>query len=150
MLVPLGLLAIPAIIAGFPLIENIFFHTTEPQHVPHLLHPILYAMFFGGVAGAWLLYRNAAKDPVRIPLFANRLYIDDFYSWIVKNIQGGGAGVLSWADRWVVDLFIVQVPSKLAWACGFVLRFLQIGNIQAYAFFFGAGVVGLLYLLISR
>jgi len=150
MLVPLGLLAIPAIIAGFPFIENIFFHTTEPQHVPHLLHPILYAMFFGGVAGAWLLYRDVAKDPVRIPLFANRLYIDDFYSWIVKNIQGGGAGVLSWADRWVVDLFIVQVPSKLAWACGFVLRFLQIGNIQAYAFFFGAGVVGLLYLLISR
>jgi NADH-quinone oxidoreductase subunit L len=50
----------------------------------------------------------------------------------------------------VVDLVIVQVPSKLTWACGFALRFLQIGSIQAYAFFFGAGVVGLLYILLSK
>ena len=60
------------------------------------------------------------------------------------------AAVLGWADRWIVDLLIVQVPSKVTWACGFVLRFLQFGNLQAYAFFFGAGVVGLLYLLLSR
>jgi NADH-quinone oxidoreductase subunit L len=58
--------------------------------------------------------------------------------------------VLSWADRWVVDLVVVQLPSKLAWATGFVLRFLQLGNIQAYAFLFGAGVVGLLYLLLAK
>ena len=150
MLVPLACLAIPALIAGFPFIEKIFFHTTDPEGVPALLHPVLYVLFFGGVALAWTLYAQAAKDPVSIPLFANRLYIDDFYNWMVKNIQGGGAEVLSWADRWIVDLLIVQVPSKITWAGGFVLRFLQIGNIQAYAFFFGAGVIGLLYLLIFR
>ena len=150
MLVPLGCLAVPALVAGFPFIEKIFFHTTEPEGVPALLHPALYVLFIGGVALAATLYANAAKDPVSIPFFANRLYIDDLYNWMVKNIQGGGAAVLSWADRWVVDLLIVQVPSKLAWSCGFVLRFLQIGNIQAYAFFFGAGVVGLLYILIFK
>ncbi len=150
MLIPLACLAIPALIAGFPAIEKIFFHTTEPEHLPGLLHPVLYLMFFGGVAVSWMLYGSAAKDPVSIPFFANRLYIDNLYSWIVKNIQDGGAALLSWGDRWVVDLLIVQVPSKIAWASGFVLRFLQIGNIQAYAFFFGAGVVGLLYLLIFR
>jgi NADH-quinone oxidoreductase subunit L len=150
MLVPLACLAAPSLVAGFPFIEKIFFHVAEPEGVPMLLHPALYLLFFGGVASAWMLYGHAAKDPVSIPLFANRLYIDDFYNWMVKNIQGGGAAVLSWADRWVVDLLIVQFPSKIAWAGGFVLRFLQIGNIQAYAFFFGAGVVGLLYLLIFR
>lgn len=150
MLVPLACLAIPSLIAGFPFIEGRFFHLTEAEGVPPLLHPVLYVLFFGGVALAWMLYSNAAKDPVTIPLFANRLYIDDLYNWMVKNIQGGGAAVLSWADRWIVDLLIVQFPSKITWAGGFVLRFLQIGNIQAYAFFFGAGAVGLLYLLIFR
>jgi len=150
MIVPLGLLSIPALIGGYPFVEHLFFQTSEPEHVPHLLHPVLWALFAGGTGLAWLLYGKAEKDPVRIPLFANRLYIDNVYGWAVKNLQDGGAAVLSWGDRWVVDLLVVQVPSKLAWACGFVLRFLQIGNIQAYAFFFGAGVVGLLYLLISR
>jgi NADH-quinone oxidoreductase subunit L len=150
MLVPLACLALPAFIAGFPFIEKIFFHVSPPSSVPFLLHPSLLALFAAGFFLAFFLYRRADKDPVFIPLFANRLYIDDGYAWAVKNIQDGGALVLSWTDRWVVDLLIVQVPSKLAWACGFVLRFLQIGNIQAYAFFFGAGAVGLLYLLIFK
>jgi len=150
MLVPLACLAIPSLIAGFPAIEKIFFHTAEPGRVPAFLHPVLLVLFAAGVGSAYLLYRGADKDPVSIPFFANRLYIDSGYAWAVKNIQDGGALGLSWADRWIVDLFVVQVPSKLAWACGFVLRFLQIGNIQAYAFFFGAGALGLLYLLIFR
>ncbi len=150
MVIPLGLLAVAAVIAGYPFIESRFFHVLEPTHVPHVLHPVLLVLFAAGVLGAYLLYGRAEKDPVSIPFFANRLYIDNLYAWMVKYVQDGGAAVLSWADRWVVDLFIVQVPSKLTWATGFVLRFLQIGNIQAYTFFFGAGVVGILYLMIFR
>ncbi len=150
MLVPLACLAVPAWVAGYGFVEKMFFHVTEPENVPHILHPILLVLFAAGVLSAFALYRSAAKDPVSIPFFANRLYIDNLYSWIVRNIQDGGAMVLSWADRWIVDLLVVQVPSKLAWACGFVLRFLQIGNIQAYVFFFGAGAIGLLYFLIMK
>ncbi len=150
MLVPLACLAVPAFIGGWPVIEKLFFHIEEPQHIPHALHPILWALFAVGGGSAFFLYRGAAKDPISIPLFANRLYIDAGYAWGVRVIQDGGAAVLSWADRWVVDLLVVQVPSKLAWVCGFVLRFLQLGNIQAYAFFFGAGAIGLLYLLIFK
>ena len=94
-------------------------------------------------------YRNPAKDPVVIPLFANRLYIDDFYNWLVKNVQDGLALLSGWVDRWVVDLFVVQIPSRFTWACGYILRFLQLGNIQAYAFFFAAGVIGLIYILLA-
>jgi len=151
MLVPLACLAVPSLIAGLLVTKaGWFFHIEEPEHVPHILHYILWALFAAGLGLAWLLYRNAAKDPISIPLFANRLYIDNVYNWFVKNIQDGGASVLSWADRWIVDLIIVQVPSKLTWACGFGLRLLQLGNIQAYAFFFGVGVVGLLYFLLSK
>ncbi|MBE2204524.1 MAG: NADH-quinone oxidoreductase subunit L [Chthoniobacterales bacterium] len=150
MLVPLACLALPSFIAGYPFIEKLFFHVEEPTAVPHLLHPVLLFLFAVGVVSAFLLYRNAEKDPIFIPLFANRLYIDNLYDWLVKNIQGRGAAVLSWADRWIVDLFIVQIPSKIVWGSGFVLRFFQIGNIQAYAFFFGLGVIGLVHFLIFR
>jgi NADH-quinone oxidoreductase subunit L len=151
MLVPLICLAVPSLIAGFPRIQKIFFTVEHPEHVPQILPFILLALFAVGFGGAFLLYfRKVEKDPVYIPLFANRLYIDDVYNWGVKNIQDAGALALSWADRWVVDVIVVQIPSKLTWAGGFVLRFLQIGNLQAYSFFFGAGVVGLLYFLIFR
>ena len=150
MIVPLLLLAIPSVIGGWPFIERIFFHTSEPENVPHVVHYALLAMFLGGAGLAWVLYRRAAKDPVFIPLFANRLYLDNLYTWIVKVFQDGVAWLAGWADRWIVDLFVAQVPSKLTWACGYMLRFLQLGNIQAYAFFFGAGAIGLIYLLIAK
>ena len=150
MIIPLILLAIPAWAAGYGPVEKLFFHLEEPEHVPAILHYILLAMFVIGAGLALLLYRNPAKDPVFIPLFANRLYIDDIYAWLVKNVQDGLALLSGWVDRWVVDLFVVQIPSRFTWACGYVLRFLQIGNIQAYAFFFGAGVVGLIYILLSQ
>jgi NADH-quinone oxidoreductase subunit L len=150
MIVPMLILGVFAISTGWPSIQKLFFTLEYPAHVPHSLHTFLYAMFFGGVGLAALLYFKAEKDPISIPLFANRLYIDDVYYWIVNKIQGGGASILSWADRWVVDMLVVQVPSKLTWAGGFALRFLQFGNIQAYVFMFGAGVVGLLYILLSK
>lgn len=150
MVVPLVLLSIPSIFGGFPFVEHLFFHTKEPEHVSHVVHFVLLAMFLGGFIGAWALYRNATKDPINIPFFANRFYIDNFYAWLVKTCQDGLAWVSGWADRWIVDLFVAQIPSKLVWFGGYVLRFLQLGNIQAYAFFFGAGVVGLIYFLIAR
>jgi NADH-quinone oxidoreductase subunit L len=150
MILPMLVLAALAISAGWPMIQGKLFVLQHPENVPPSLHTFLYAMFFGGAALAAIIYLRAQKDPINIPFFANRLYIDNLYEWLVSRVQGGGAILLSWFDRWFVDLLIVQVPSKLAWACGFALRFLQIGNIQAYAFFFGAGVVGLLYILLSK
>jgi NADH-quinone oxidoreductase subunit L len=152
MLGPLALLCLPAIAAGWPVIEHHFFTLPHPEHVAGaaLAHWVLLAMFLGGLALAWVLYSKAEKDPISIPLFANRFYIDNGYDWIVKNIQGGLAWLSGWADRWIVDLLLVRFTSFLAWGSGYVLRFLQFGNIQAYAFFFGAGVVGLIYLLIAR
>lgn len=151
MLVPLILLSIPAIGAGWGFVEHKFFPgIQEPEHVPHYIHYVLLAMFLGGLGLAWALYARAGKDPVSIPFFANRFYIDDLYNWLVKNVQGGLAWLSGWADRWVIDLVLVRSTSFLTWGTGYVLRFLQLGNIQAYAFFFGAGVVGLIYFLISR
>jgi NADH-quinone oxidoreductase subunit L len=113
------------------------------------LHYALLALFVLGGGLALLLYWKPVKDPILIPLFAKRLYIDDFYNWLVRNVQDGLAMLSGWADRWVIDLFVVQLPARFTWACGYILRFLQLGNIQAYSFFFGAGVIGLIYILLA-
>jgi len=150
MTIPLLLLAIPSVAAGYPVIAKHFFDLPHPE-IPKIVHLALLAALLGGLALAALLYlRGPAKDPVRIPLFANRLYIDNFYNWLVARVQGGLAMLGSWFDRWIIDGLVVTGAARTVWATGYVLRLLQLGNLQAYAFFFGAGVLALLYFLIFR
>jgi NADH-quinone oxidoreductase subunit L len=48
----------------------------------------------------------------------------------------------------VIDGTVVRGLGGITWGAGFALRFLQVGNLQAYAFLFGAGVVLLLYFIL--
>jgi NADH-quinone oxidoreductase subunit L len=153
MTIPLVLLAIPAVCAGYPFVEHFFFHSigtlAEPE-VPHWVEIVFGAAFFVGIGAAALIYRNVGeKDPIRIPFLEHRFYIDDLYFWIVRVIQGGIARIFSFIDRWFIDGILVRGSATVVWTLGFALRFLQVGNLQAYAFFFGAGVVGLIYLLLT-
>lgn len=151
MTIPLILLSIPAVAAGWPFVEHHFFQSLpEPHEVPEIAHLALLLMFAVGLVGAFLLYRNAEKDPISIPFFANRFYIDDAYAWLVKTLQDGLAWCSYWFDRWIIDFALVRGAAFVVNIAGLGLKFLQIGNIQAYAFFFGAGVIGLLYFLIAR
>ena len=152
MTIPLVLLAIPAVFAGYTAIEHYFFKSVgslaEPE-VPHWVDLVFAGAFFLGIGAAALIYRNVEKDPIRIPFLENRFYIDDLYFWIVRVIQGGIARIFSFIDRWFIDGILVRGSATVVWSVGFALRFLQVGNLQAYAFFFGAGVVGLIYLLLT-
>jgi len=59
------------------------------------------------------------------------------------------AGYTAWFDRWVLDFGIVRwVFAGGTYSVGLVLRFLQIGNLQAYAFIFGAGVIAIIYYIL--
>jgi NADH-quinone oxidoreductase subunit L len=153
MVLPLFLLAIPAIGAGWPFIKNIFFPVAlgsleEPEHLPGFVEYIFLGSFAGGIVLALALYRNAAKDPLRIPLLTNKFYIDAFYDWAVATIQGGFARLCSFFDRWFINGILVQGSASALWFIGFCLRFLQLGNLQAYGLFFGVGVLGLIYVLL--
>jgi NADH-quinone oxidoreductase subunit L len=142
--------AIPAVIAGYPWFIGHFFDIPYAE-APAIAHKIVLGFLAAGAVLAALLYlRGPAKDPVRIPLFANRLYIDNFYNWLVARVQGGLAVLGSWFDRWIIDGLIVTGSARTVWATGYVLRLLQLGNLQAYAFFFGAGVLLVLYFLVFR
>jgi len=152
MIIPLLLLTIPAVIAGYSFIEKPFFGELPEADAPHWLHFAIPGVFALGLIVAFLIYRGAPKkDPVLIPLFANRLYIDDIWQTVfVRWVQDGTAKVSAFTDKWIIDGVGVNFSAKVTWAAGFALRFLQIGNLQAYAFFFGAGVIALLYILITK
>ena len=152
MVVPLLLLSIPAIGAGWGPFQRIFFGEVgalEEPHVPFFVPLIFLTAFAAGILLAYALYRKPLKDPLRIPLLENRFYIDALYDWIVARIQGGFARLCSFLDRWFINGILVQGSATVVWTLGFALRFLQVGNLQAYAFFFGAGVVGLIYVLLT-
>ena len=148
MTIPLVLLAIPACIAGFPFISSIFIKL--PEHEGSLIGPIVssFVVIAAGVATAYFLYKDKAKDTVDIPLFRHKFYFDEFYGSLIKWTQDLLANISGFIDRWVIDGGVVRGLGGATWGLGFVLRFLQIGNIQAYAFLFGAGVVLLLYFIL--
>lgn len=153
MVLPLLILAIPAVISGYGFFQNHFFSgigsLKEAENLPWFVHFTFFGAFAAGLALACALYRNPTKDPLRIPLIANRFYIDAIYDWSVANIQGGFARLCSFFDRWFINGILVQGSATAVWFLGFCLRFLQVGNIQAYALFFGVGVIGLIYVLLT-
>lgn len=150
MLLPMAILAVLALVSGWPFIAKLYIHPAHPENVPFTVHLIIYAFLLIGLALAFGLYvRGPKKDPMVIPFFQRRLYIDDFYNWIVRVIQGGFAALCSFFDRWVID-GVVKSAAVIAWGAGFALRLLQIGNIQAYAIYFGAGILLIFYLLLFK
>jgi NADH-quinone oxidoreductase subunit L len=150
---PLLILAVLSVLAGWKFFaEPIFGHPfMERLHeTPHaLLVPVLaIAVFLGGGVAALMLYSGAAKDPILIPLFRDKFYIDEFYAALVAGTHDLLAKLTGFFDKWFIDGVMVRGSSGAAWGLGFVLRFFQIGNLQAYAFLFGAGAVALLFFMI--
>lgn len=101
-----------------------------------------------GVAAAIYLYKGKSKDPVSIPLFRNKFYIDEIYLGMVRLFQDSVAAFLDFVDRFVLDPLVARFPAGLAVTTGSFLRVFQVGNVQSYAFFFGVAVVALILFLI--
>jgi NADH-quinone oxidoreductase subunit L len=152
---PLVILAIPAFFAGWGIFARQFHVGLVDEAVQHqagsafLLSvvPVLaIGAFLVGAITGFLLYRNRTQDPLDLAALRQKLYFDEFYAMLVQTIQGTLARASAWVDRWVIDGAGVKGLSGATWGTGFVLRFLQVGNLQAYAFFFGLGVILLVYL----
>ena len=152
MTLPLIILAVLSVIAGYEFFAgSVFgadlFHSIHAVEEVALVKLLAIGAFAVGTAGAWMLYGGKAKDPIRIPLFANRFYIDDLYAALIAGTQDLLASFLGWFDLYILDGVCVRGLSGLTWGVGYTLRLLQFGNLQGYAFLFGTGVVVLLYLL---
>jgi NADH-quinone oxidoreductase subunit L len=142
---PLIVLALLALFSGAPFFARKFLVIPHEKQTL-LIVPVLAtgAMLLGSLLAIWL-YRNRSSDPIRIELFRRRFYIDDFYQWLIDATQGTLSRIFSFFDRWVLDAGAVGGASGGTWGFGALLRLLQVGNLQAYAFLFGLGIVVVIY-----
>jgi NADH-quinone oxidoreductase subunit L len=147
MTVPLVLLAVAAVFAGFPPLVEPILKLPEHHGSPILAMVISTIVFALGTVAGFVLYRGQSQDPISVPLLANKFYIDEFYGQLVRWTQDLLASISGFVDRWIIDGGLVKGLGGITWGFGFALRFLQIGNLQAYAFLFGAGVILLLYFI---
>jgi NADH-quinone oxidoreductase subunit L len=143
MWIPLLLLSVLAIISPWLTKQLNAYHPHEAGSV-ELIASI--ATLVLGVGVGFFLYAGKAKDPISIPLFRNRFYLDAIYEkGIVKYFQDGFASIVHFFDEFVINGLLVGGGSRLAETFGNVFRKAQSGNLQAYAFTFGLGVLLVIY-----
>ena len=145
---PLVILAVLALIGGFAFVAKIA--PAAPAHAGEFavnkLFWISLAAMAVGVAAGFLLYAGKDKDPVSVPAFRERLYIDRFYDHvIVRYFQNAAAAIVHFFDEFLINGLIVGGLSRLAEGFGNLFRRVQGGNLQGYAFAFGIGVVLVIY-----
>jgi NADH-quinone oxidoreductase subunit L len=162
---PLRALAVLAVIGGFIGIEQIYGAqlSTEAAEAG-LLAPFIHAplaAFSGllavglGFAGAYKLYFNVAKDPLPEQFTAlsramrNRFYFDEIYEAVFIRPHDLVASFAAWFDRKIIAGFAVRGTHGSTELIGRMLRLLQTGNLQTYAFLFALGVAFVLYLALK-
>jgi NADH-quinone oxidoreductase subunit L len=150
MLVPLVVLAVLALIGGFNFFARHFVtiphERDSAQFVPGLA---LVAMSLGAT-GAVFLYRGREFDPFSLTVLRKKFYFDEFYQALINSTQEFLARIAAFIDRWVIDATAVRGSSGATWSFGALLRLMQVGNLQAYAFIFGLGIVWIIYFALFR
>ncbi len=147
---PLIILAVLALIGGWPFIaQNFLIIPHEKEAVLVVPALALIALIVGAALGI-VVYRNREHDPLHIDLIRHRLYIDEFYEWLIRVTQEFLARVAAFVDRWIIDAGAVRGAGGGTFGFGALLRLFQVGNLQAYAFLFGLGIVALIYFTIFR
>ena len=147
---PLIILAALALVGGWPVFAQRFLVVPHEKETV-LTVPVLalLALVAGAGLAVWL-YRNHDYEPLHLDFIRRRFYIDEFYQWLIDRTQEFLARVAAFIDRWIIDAGAVRGVSGGTFGLGALLRLVQIGNLQAYAFLFGLGVVVLIYFTIFR
>ncbi len=172
MTVPLLLLAVPSLLAGFWGIGAAYGKyfgipalAASSGWLSQLIAPFAHApaAALGGLAAivlgvllAWPLYADAPQDPLPAKLGAlagamrQRFYLDEFYAAIVAWTQDALATLANAVDRWVIAGVMVRGAHGTTELAGRVLRLVQTGNLQTYALFFAVGIAVLLFFVLGR
>ena len=152
MLVPLIVLAAMAFVSPFlakliPSTEMIEFHAIPNFADPLVLMSI--GAFLIGFVAAVVLYKGKESDPVKIPLFRNKFYFDEFYAKLIKCFQDIVAAVVHFLDEFVINGLLVGGLTRIAQGTGNIFRSkMQTGSLQNYAVLLGAGIVLVIYLTV--
>lgn len=150
MFAPLVLLAVFSIAAGYGWFSGMFDMADGPH--PHGASEIIpwLASIIGiaGIALSFILYNGKKKDPINIPILANKFKLDEVYAVLVRVFQDTVAYVAKALDQIFIDGLLVRGLGSITAGAGSLLRRLQVGNLQGYAFLFGLGVIAIIYFLI--
>ncbi|MDE0571612.1 MAG: NADH-quinone oxidoreductase subunit L, partial [Verrucomicrobiales bacterium] len=137
MLVPLLVLTIGAIFSGQPFAYSWF---VDPKEIPHpggALPFILTAIGVAGIVSGFFLYRGRDQEPYPVQVLSRKFYLDEIYIILVRIFQDAVAWVAKQIDRLLIDGLLVRGVARLVTEIGSVLRGMQSGNLQGYAFLFG-------------
>ena len=150
MIMPLILLALLATLGGFGFFARNFLALPVENHIASVVPALAVIALIAGSGLAIAIYRQQETDPVDVKLLRHKFYFDEFYSWLIHWTQELLARVAAFVDRWIIDAGAVGGGSRGTWGVGALLRLLQVGNLQGYAFLFGLGVVALIYFALFR
>jgi NADH-quinone oxidoreductase subunit L len=79
----------------------------------------------------------------------NRFYFDELYQATFIRLHDFLAAVAEWIDRWIIAGLGVRGIHGTTEFIGSMLRQVQTGNLQTYAFLFALGVAFVLYLVLK-
>src|SRR6266568_2137552 len=142
---PLIVLALLATIGGFAFFARSFLALPIEKEVTIFVPALAIIVLILGSGLAIALYRNQARDPLDVELLRRKFYFDEFYGWLIDWTQELLAHICAFFDRWIIDAGAVGGTSGGTWGIGALLRLVQVGNLQAYLFLFGLGIVALIY-----
>jgi NADH-quinone oxidoreductase subunit L len=109
-----------------------------------------------GIFLAFVLYKNADKDPLPAKLGAlatwmrDKFYFDELYEATVIRAHDIIAAIFGFIDRWILEGAIIGLIRGGTDLTGRSLRRLQTGSLQTYAFLFVFGVAVLLYFVLVK
>jgi NADH-quinone oxidoreductase subunit L len=147
---PLIVLALLAAFGGFAFFARNFLALPSEKEVALLVPALAIGMLVLGSCLAIALYRNRTSESLDIELLRHKFYFDEFYRWLIDWTQEVLARICAFFDRWIIDAGAVGGSSSGTWGIGALLRLVQVGNLQAYLFLFGLGVVALIYFAVFR
>ena len=145
MTVPLLVLAVPSVLAGY-------YSAHAPN--PLVLCASLVVLVFG-VLVANTVYSGAKADPLpaKLGLLAKtmhgRFWCDEIYQWFIERVQENLANLAEAIDRRMIAGLMVRGTHGMTELVGRVLRLAQTGNLQTYAFWFVAGMALVLIFTLS-
>jgi len=149
MWIPLAVLAILAIFSGFGFVSEKL-NATRPEHIANTTVLIAsIATLVLGVSAGFVLYRGKESDPLSIPLFRDRFYFDGIYdNFVVRYFQDAFAAIVHFFDELLINGLLVGGLSRGAASAGDLFRKLQGGQLQAYSFAFGLGVILVIHFIV--
>ena len=147
---PFIVLAILATFGGFGFFARNFLSLPIEKEVAFFVPALAIGTMIVGSGLAIAIYRNRTSDPIDVEVLRHKFYFDEFYAWLINWTQELLAHVSAFFDRWIIDTGVVDGSRRGTLGIGALLRLIQVGNLQAYVFLFGLGVVAVIYFAVFR